>query len=79
MPKAHAQDWNLARIGLDGVDRDSRFLWAAWPWGNANPIRIDFGDVGNADFIIAHDFHVFAKLGKVLHQVVGKGVVVIDH
>jgi hypothetical protein len=36
-------------------------------------------DVGNAEFVIAHHMHIRAQLAEILHQVVGKGVVVVDH
>ena len=37
------------------------------------------GDTVEVDLVVAHDPHLLAQLPEILHQVVGEGVVVVDH
>jgi helix-turn-helix protein len=42
-------------------------------------MRCGIGNIGDGDAIVTINRHPFPQLSQVLHQVVGKRVVVIDH
>ena len=79
MAQAYAQDRQLAGEIADGFKRDARFGRRARAWRNHDTLRIQGGNFGDGQFIVAHDLDLGTELAKVLHNVVGKGVVVINH
>ena len=82
MPQAHAQDWKLAAQATEQVDADSRILWRAGARGNNDPLGMHSSDFFDRNLIIPAYDDVLPQLAQILHQVVGKGVVVIkdeDH
>jgi hypothetical protein len=79
MAQAHAQNRQLAGEVLDDVNRDAGFGRGARAGRNDDALGVEGFDFGNGEFIVAHDFDLGAQLTKVLHNVVGKRVVVIDH
>jgi hypothetical protein len=78
MTEADAQDRNALTKGADHVTTDACFLWRALARGDTDVIRPLFGDLFQGDLIIPVDLHLRAHLAKVLDEVVGEGVVVID-
>jgi hypothetical protein len=78
MAEADAQDWDALTKGSDHVTADASFLWRARTWRDTNMIGPLFGDLFQRDLIIPMDLHLRAHLAKVLDEVVGKGVVIVD-
>jgi hypothetical protein len=78
MAEANTQDRNALTKGANHVTADASFLWRAWAWGDTNVIGPLFSDLFQSDLIIPMDLHLRAHLAKVLDEVVGKGVVIVD-
>ena len=79
MAQADTQNRQFAGEVLDHFDRDAGFGRGARTGGDHDALRVEGFDLGDGEFIVAHDFDLGAQLTKVLHNVVGKRVVVIDH
>lgn len=47
--------------------------------GNHDALGIQRFDFGDGQLVVAHHFDLGTQLAEVLHNVVGKGVVVVDH
>ena len=77
--QADAEDRDLAGEAFDGGQRDARFVGRAGAGREYDAFRGEFGDPVGVDLVIAVDPHLFTQLAEVLHQVVGEGVVVVDH
>jgi hypothetical protein len=78
MAEANTQDRNALTKGANHVTADASFLWRARAWGDTNVIGPLFSDLFQSDLIIPMDLHLRAHLAKVLDEVVGKGVVIVD-
>ena len=63
---------------LDHGATDACLLRGAGAGGDADVVRAQLFDLIERDLIIAADFHDGSHLAKVLDEVVGEGVVVID-
>ena len=79
MAQAHAKNWQLAGKVRDHRQRHAGFGRRAGAGGNHDALGIQRLDLGHGQFVIPDDVNVSAQLGQVLHDVVGEGVVVIDH
>jgi len=79
MAKANAEDRQLAGEMANQFQRDARLVGRAGAWRDDDALRVQGLDLGNAEFIVAHDSDIGTELAEVLHHVVGKGVVVIQH
>jgi len=77
--QADAEDRDLAGEAFDGGQRDTRFVGRAGSGREYDARRGIFGDLVGVDLVVAVDPYLFAQLAEVLHQVVGEGVVVVDH
>src|SRR5207253_5111773 len=77
--EADAQNRNGPREALDQRHRDARLVRRAWPGLDDHAVGTKGGDLLERDRVVATDVHVGAELAEVLHEVVGEGVVVIDH
>src|SRR3954462_8346198 len=80
VPEADAEDWR-ARFGegANRIDRDARLLRRTWARRNDEPIGLQPNELGERRLVIADDAHLRAQLPQVLNEVVGEGVVVVDH
>ena len=47
--------------------------------GDDDVVRLQRGDAGEVDLVVADDFDLLAQLAEILHEVVGEAVVVVDH
>ena len=79
VPKAHAQDRQPASEVADGLHAHAGLGRAARAGREHQPPRLQRGDAGHVDLVVAHHAHVFAEFAEVLHQVEGEAVVVVDH
>ncbi|MNC08203.1 hypothetical protein D3C75_557830 [compost metagenome] len=77
--EADAKNRKFAGEMLDRFNRDAGFGRGARTGGHNDAFRVEGFDFSDGQFIVAHDFNLGAELAQVLHNVVGKGVVVIDH
>ena len=48
-------------------------------WRENDPLGVQAADAGDVDGVVPHYVHVLLELAAVLHQVVGEGIVVVDH
>ena len=63
----------------DDLYGDSRLVGRTWPGRNDDPLRLFFLDLINGYPVISKDLDCFTQLTQVLHKVVGKGIVIVDH
>lgn len=79
MPKTDAKDGLLAGKIAEQVYADARFLGSTWAGGDQDVRRIETFDFIACDLVIAPHLNLFPQLAEVLHQVVGKGIVIVEN
>ena len=87
VPEADAEDGDaLVRAravetaeAADGGEADPRLVGRAGTRREDQPLGLAALEVVDAHGIVAKDLHVGAELAEPLHEVVGEGVVIIDH
>ena len=77
--EADAEDRQLALEVLDDLDRDARVAWRFRAWRNADAVEFHGRDLGDRDLVVAHRAHFFTELAEILDDVIGEGIVVVDH
>ena len=77
--QAHAQYRLLAGEVLEHFHRNACLCRRFRAGRDADAVRVQRFDLLDRDFIVAVDPHVFAQLAEILHDVVGEGVIVVDH
>lgn len=76
--KAYAEYGQFARKVLHGGNGNTRFFGRTGAWPDDKVFGVKAGDFVETDFVIAAHLDVLAKFGKVLDDVVGETVVVVD-
>ena len=61
----------------DEFDGDARLVWCAGTGGNADFLRGEGFHFIDGEGVVTENFHLHAKLAKVLDEVVGEGIVVV--
>src|SRR5690606_33663467 len=61
------------------LHRDTGFVRRAGAGGNHQPVRCQRLDLRQGDGVVAMHQHLGTQLLQVLHDVVGKAVVIVDH
>src|SRR5688572_7727963 len=79
MAQAYAQDRHFARHPLDQRQRDSGLVRRARSRGQHDVRWREHFHLGGGDLVVSEHAHLGAQLAQVLHEVVGKRVVVVDH
>src|SRR5512133_2904466 len=79
MPEAYAEYRQPAGELADQGDRDAGFAWGARPGGDDDARGVQRRDAFDVDGVVAHHPHLVAEFAEILHQVVGEGIVVVDH
>ncbi len=79
MPEAHAQDGVASCKGLDERHRDAGLLRATGPGRNDDVLRRQRRNLFQGDLVVTPHHHRLPQLTKVLHEVVGEGVIIVDH
>src|SRR5215472_11828066 len=77
--EADAEDWNFTCEALDQWHTDTRFRGRARSRREHDPFWFPGSDLLEGQRIVAIDLHVRPELTEILHEVVGKAVVVVDH
>src|SRR6266850_5916454 len=79
MAEADAQKWKTPAKMPDGLDRHARFYRCAGSRRNDDAAGLQRFDLIDRNFVVAEYPNVFTQLPEVLHQVIGEGVIVVDH
>ncbi len=79
VPEAYTQNRNLSGEVLDRRDRDAGFVRCTRAGRHHDVLRVERGDLCHADFIVAMHHHLRTQFGEILHQVVGEGIIIVDH
>ena len=77
--QAHPQDGDMAIEMGDDHFADARLIRGLGARRDAEPVGRKRRDAGQIDLVVAEDQDLQVELVKELHQVIGKGVVVVDH
>ena len=77
--EANAEQRDFTGEVLDRGNRNTGFVRRTGAGRDDKVLRIQFFDLLHGDFIVAVYQHFFAEFGEILHQVIGKGVVIVDH
>src|SRR5438477_6655628 len=78
MAEANAEDRNLTGEALDERHADPGLRGRARPGGDDDPLRLPGCDLLQRERIVAIHLYVRAQPSRVLHDVVGEAVVVLD-
>src|SRR5438270_11770934 len=78
MSQAHAQYGPFAGKVLDQLNADARLLRRTWSWRNQNMAGPHLFHLMRRDLITQSHLHLLTQLAQILHQVVGKGIVVVE-
>ena len=79
MPEADSEQRHASGKMLDRFEGDAGAVRRAWTWRDHNLLRTLRFDLCNGQLIVAIDLNISSKLTEILHEVVGKRVVVIDY
>src|ERR1019366_3793375 len=79
MPQAYAEDGQLACERANQGDRDPGFVGGAGAGRDDDACGNQRGDAFDVDGVVTHHPHLLAQFAEILHQVVGEGIVIIDH
>src|SRR4030042_5902635 len=78
MAKAYSQDWNPTGHLYNSLLGDARLLWSAGPWRNDHFLRCQLFKPWKVNLVISISLAVSSKLFKILHEVIGKRIIVVD-
>lgn len=79
MTKTHAQYRFFPGEMANQFDADAGLTWRAWPGRDKNVCGIQVFDIRDADLIITAHLHGLPHFAQILHQVVSKGIVVVQN
>jgi len=79
MPQAHAENRDFARELFNRRHRHPCFIRRAGPGRDHDVIGFERIDAIKINLIVTVHLHLLPQLAKILHQVVGEGIVIVDH
>ena len=79
MSQADAENWCLAREVANQIDADAGVLRRAGTGGDHDALRLHRVNLCNCDLIVATHLDFGTKFPKILNQVIGKGIVVVEN
>nr|VFK46437.1 MAG: hypothetical protein BECKTC1821D_GA0114238_103119 [Candidatus Kentron sp. TC] len=79
MSEAHAKYWDLSAIITDNVHGNACLRWRTRSRRDYDMRRQQSIDAFNGYSIIAPYTYFYAQFPKILDQVIGKGIVIVDH
>ena len=77
--EADAQERETPAKMPDGLDRHARFHRCAGSRRNDDAAGLQGFDLVDRNFIVAEYPDVFTQFPEVLHEVIGEGIIVVDH
>ena len=78
MTETDTQDRQMFTKRADDIATDAGLQRRAGTRGDADPLGFKFGNFFQRNFIIAANDHLSPQLAKILDEVVGEGIVVVD-
>ena len=79
MAQTDSQNRHLPGKVLYHLNRHAGFFRSAWPGGYNYSFRFQLLDLGYRYLVVPEYLNVFSQFAKVLDQVVGKRIIVVDH
>src|SRR5215472_16265081 len=79
VPEANAEHRNFVSKMPDEIDADAGFPWRARAGREHNPLGTHGFDFFHRDLIVSPHLDSGAEFSKVLHQVVGERIVVVEN
>jgi hypothetical protein len=79
MTKTNAEKWSGFSEFADHITADACFRGGAGTGGNTDSLGRFFADFVERDLIVPVNLHLCAQFTEVLDEIVGKGIVVVDH
>ena len=79
VPQTHSEDWQLATKGRNDLAGNPRLIRRARTRRNTDPRGLEIAKFFHRHGIIPQHFHLRSQLAKILDEIVGKGIVVIDN
>src|SRR5262249_20150217 len=77
--EAYAENRELTGHLAQERQRDTGLLWRAGAGRDDDRVGMKRADARDVDGVVAPDGQIGAEFAEILHEVVGEGVVVIDH
>ena len=77
--QADTEDRHTSGELADRLDGDPGFFWRARTWRNDDPVWPEVFNLLQGDLVVPIHAHIFTQLTQILHQVVGEGIVIVDH
>ncbi len=78
MPQADPQDRQLTGEVAEQIHTDAGFLRGAGSGRYDDPLRVKGFDLADRDLVVAADDNLSAQFAQILHEIVGKRVVVVE-
>src|SRR6267154_4150649 len=78
MAQAYAKDRKFSGQAANQVDANSGVLRSAWAGRNYDGVRLAPRNFLDGDFVVAVHLDIATQLAKILGQVIGKGIVVVE-
>ena len=79
MAQTDAQHRNAPGKVSDGVHRNAGLFGGTGARRDHQPLRTQGLDLLDRELVVPIHAHVFPQLPEILHQVIGEGIVIIDH
>ena len=78
MAEAHAEHRDPAHGGAHQIDADAGAVWIARPGRQHDAVGIQRQRLIHRDGVVAPHLGLGAEFAKIMHQVVGEAVVIVD-
>src|SRR5882762_4646635 len=78
MAKTYTEDRKFSGQAANQVDANSCILRSAWAWRNYDGFRLAPRNLLDGDFVVAMHLDIATQLAKILGQVIGKRIVVVE-
>ena len=79
MAETDAEHRKTPRKMSNGLYRHPGLFRSTGARGNDDTTRLQVLDLLNGKFVVPIDMNILAQFAKILHQVIGEGIVIIDH
>src|SRR5262245_65700775 len=79
MAKADAKERDTPAEMPDCLNRHTRFHWCAGSWRNVDTAGVERLNLVDRNLIVTKYLNILTQFPKVLHEVIGEGIIVVDH